>query len=296
MSGIFSDHTVMVRGGGDLASGTIHRLVRCGFPVIVLEIPRPSAIRRQVAFCEAVYDGAAVIEGVTCRLAASPGEARKIAARGEAALLIDPECRSLKELRPWALVDAILAKKNLGTSRSMASRTIALGPGFCAGKDVDLVIETKRGHDLGRIITEGYAAPDTGVPGTIGGYGRERVVRAPADGILEPEVSIGSQVETGQLIARIFPAPSGKNAGPTAPSQTAVPVYATLSGLVRGMIRAGYPVTEGLKIADIDPRKEEYANCFTISDKARCIAGSVLESLLWPQMRQTPDHSSQTEA
>ena len=121
MSGIFSDHTVMVRGGGDLASGTIHRLVRCGFPVIVLEIPRPSAIRRQVAFCEAVYDGAAVIEGVTCRLAASPGEARKIAARGEAALLIDPECRSLKELRPWALVDAILAKKNLGTSRSMAA-------------------------------------------------------------------------------------------------------------------------------------------------------------------------------
>ena len=113
---------------------------------------------------------------------------------------------------------------------------------------------------------------------------------------MEPEVSIGSQVETGQLIARIFPAPSGKNAGPTAPSQTAVPVYATLSGLVRGMIRAGYPVTEGLKIADIDPRKEEYANCFTISDKARCIAGSVLEGLLWPQMRQAPDNSSQTEA
>ncbi len=275
MSTIFSDCTVAVRGGGDLASGTIHRLVRCGFPVLVLEIPRPSAIRRQVAFCEAVYDQTASIEGVTCRRAQSLEQAKKIMAAGEAALLVDPLCRVLEQFRPWALVDAILAKKNLGTSRAMADKTIALGPGFHAGQDVDLVIETKRGHNLGRIITEGCAAPNTGVPGIIAGYGKERVIHAPSAGTIHPVVSIGDRVTRGQVLASIC-GPSGKT-----------PVLASITGLLRGMIRDGYPVTEGLKIADIDPREEEYDNCFTISDKARCIAGSVLAGLLYLEQRKT---------
>lgn len=306
MPTLFSNCVTIVRGGGDLASGTIHRLVRCGFPVIVLETPRPSAIRRQVAFCEAVYDGKTSIEGVSCLLASSLPQALKIAGDGQAALLVDPDCQVLQKLRPWALIDAILAKKNLGTSRAMADKTIALGPGFTAGEDVDLVIETKRGHNLGRIITEGSAAPNTGIPGMIAGYSRERVIHAPARGIIHPLVSIGDLVEKGQLLAWIIPADasSATRAGEASlsgmpqgrvprdevpPDETpwdqmpaeGVPVYATLTGLLRGMIRDGYPVTKGFKIADIDPRQEEYKNCFTISDKARCIAGSVLEGLLY---------------
>lgn len=283
MSGYFSDKLIIVRGGGDLASGTIHRLVRCGFPVIVLETDHPSAIRRQVAFSEAIYDGNAWIEGVCCEKAESLSQGKEIIQRGHAALLVDPECQILKQIRPWALVDAILAKKNLGTHRDMAGKTIALGPGFTAGQDVDLVIETKRGHNLGRIITEGCAAPNTGIPGLIAGYGKERVIHAPAPGIIHPLVSIGSHVEQGQLLALITPEgsqapePSCFSGGTSA----GTPVYASLTGLLRGMIRDGYPVTKGFKIADIDPREEEYKNCFTISDKARCIAGSVLAGLLY---------------
>ena len=193
-------------------------------------------------------------------------------------MLVDPECRVLKEARPFALVDAILAKKNLGTSRAMAQRTIALGPGFQAGKDVDLVIETMRGHRLGRVIREGSALPDTGVPGLIQGYGSERVIHAPADGRIENLAKIGDPVKKGEPIARIF--------GGTG-QITEVP--ATLDGLLRGLIRNDYPVTRGLKIADIDPRMKEYDNCFTISDKARCIAGGVLEGILFLETRRAEE-------
>lgn len=267
-----NDKLIIVRGGGDLASGTIHRLVRCGFPVLVLETAHPSAIRRQVAFSEAVYDQTASIEGITCRLAQDFSQARQIMSQGQAALLIDETCRILKEVRPWALIDGILAKRNLGTSRNMADKTIALGPGFTAGTDVDLVIETKRGHNLGRIITRGQAAANTGIPGLIGGYGKERVIHAPEAGRIHPLVQIGDHVDQGQVIAWILP---------HADSEKRIPVTATLTGLLRGMIREDYPVTKGFKIADIDPRDTEYKNCFTISDKARCIAGSVLEGLLF---------------
>lgn len=266
----FSDKLILVRGAGDLASGTIHRLVRCGFPVLVLEIPMPSAIRRQVAFSEAVYDGTAQIEGVICQRVPSLEQAQTELAAGHAALMVDPDCSILEKIRPWAVVDAILAKKNMGTCRAMADKTIALGPGFTAGEDVDLVIETKRGHNLGRILTEGCAAPNTGIPGIVGGWGKERVIHAPADGRLEALSSIGDLVQQGQVIALLHP-DNG---------QEATPVYASLTGLLRGMIRDGYPVWKGLKIADIDPRREEYENCFTISDKARCLAGSVLAGLL----------------
>lgn len=263
------ENLVVVRGGGDIATGTIHALCRCGFPVLVLEIPNPSAIRRYVAFSEAVYDGESRVEDVTCKLVKNLEEAWQVMGEGQAAMLIDPECSVLKTAKPWALVDAIIAKKNLGTNRKMADRTIALGPGFCAGEDVDLVIETMRGHNLGRIIKAGYAKPNTGVPGLIAGFSDERVIHASHAGVLIGKAKIADFVTEGQEIAYIQT------------GEGDVPVLATISGLLRGLIRTGYPVTKGFKIADIDPRESEYNNCFTISDKARCIAGSVIEALLY---------------
>lgn len=265
---------IFVRGGGDIATGTIHKLHRSGYRVLILEIPYPSAIRRQVAFSEAVYDGKRTIEGITCVKADSFEEAQKIAKEDNIPLMIDADCQILKKVEPWALVDGILAKKNLGTNRSMAKKTIALGPGFCAGEDVDLVIETMRGHNLGRIIESGYAMPNTGVPGVIAGYGKERVLHAQCAGILYGKVKIGDVVQEGDVIAVIKD------------GERKVNVKASLTGLVRGLIRDGYPVTKGFKIADIDPRQGEYKNCFTISDKARCIAGSVLEGLLYLEKKQ----------
>ena len=257
---------VIVRGGGDIATGTIHRLYRCGYPVLVLESGYPSAIRRCVAFSEAVYDGTSEVEGITCIKASGYEEACAIMEQGAVPVMIDENCAVLEKVRPWALVDAILAKKNLGTTRDMADKTIGLGPGFTAGQDVDLVIETMRGHNLGRIIGNGSAAPNTGIPGVIGGYGAERVIHAPAKGIFFGKALIGDMVEQGQAIGVI--------------------VEASLTGLVRGIIKDGYPVVKGFKIADIDPRKSEYENCFTISDKARCIAGSVVEGLQMLEVKQ----------
>lgn len=268
------EQLIVVRGGGDIATGTIHKLARCGYPVLVLETAFPSAIRRFVAFSEAVYDGHSEIEGVVCRRAMEPGEIQGLLDQGVVAMLVDPAGEVLKELRPWALVDAILAKKNLGTHRGMADKTIALGPGFTAGKDVDLVIETMRGHNLGRIIGSGEAVPNTGVPGVIQGFSKERVIHSPARGFLMGKAMIGDPVKKGQLLAVVVT------------GQGEVCVEASMDGLLRGMIRSGYPVTEGLKIADIDPREGEYENCFTISDKARCIAGSVLEGLLYLEEKQ----------
>ena len=267
MSGMI-DNLIMVRGGGDLATGTIYKLHQCGFPVLILETENPSAIRRNVAFCEAVYQGSHTVEGVTCLLARSAEEAEALLREGRLAMLIDPAGDCIARFQPMAVVDAILAKKNLGTSRAMAPITVALGPGFTAGVDVDAVVETKRGHNLGKVLYSGAAAPNTGVPGIIGGYGKERVVRSPAAGILRNEAKITDTVAQGQTIAVVETAD-----GP-------VPVPATLTGLLRGLLRDGYPVTKGFKLADIDPRMEEYDNCFTISDKARCIAGGVLEAIL----------------
>src|SRR5699024_5255427 len=175
---------VIVRGGGDIATGTIYKLVKSGFRVLVLETAAPSAIRRNVAFSEAVYDGISKVEDMTCRLAATYEEAEKIMEQGDPALMIDPEGKCLEYLKPLALVDAILAKKNLGTRRDMAPVTIGLGPGFTAGKDVDAVIETKRGHRLGRVIREGKAIANTGIPGVIAGVGKDRVIHSPEAGIL----------------------------------------------------------------------------------------------------------------
>ena len=256
---------IIVRGAGDISTGTIHRLFRAGFPVLALETDRPSAIRRQVAFSEAVYDGTATVEGVTAVKIADAAEAEEILKREQVPLLVDPAGDSIRRLKPDTVIDAILAKKNLGTSMGMAELTIALGPGFEAGKDVCYVIETMRGHDLGRIISSGSAAPNTGIPGRIGGYGAERVIRSPAAGVFRQGKEIGSEVRAGEAVGTVL---SGEEE---------VPVRAQIAGILRGIIRDGYPVSEGFKLADVDPRMEERKNCFTISDKARCIAGSVLE-------------------
>ena len=260
-----SSPLVIVRGAGDISTGTIHRLFKAGFDVLVLEAERPSAIRRRVAFSEAVYDGAATVEGVTAVRIDGPEHAGEALARGQVPLLVDPAGESIRRLRPAAVVDSILAKRNLGTSIDMAPLTVALGPGFEAGRDVGYVIETMRGHDLGRIITSGCAAPNTGVPGVIGGYGIERVIHAPAAGVFRMRRDIGSAVEAGEAVGCIE-TPEGE-----------IPVCAKIAGLLRGILRDGYPVPKGFKLADVDPRLDQLKNCTTISDKARCIAGSVLE-------------------
>lgn len=268
---------IVVRGAGDLATGTIHRLKKAGFRLLVLEAEHPAAIRRQVALSEAVYAGSARVEDVEAvrmdvdlaekknRKELLEPEMERIWKKDGVPVLVDPAGLSIAALRPAVVVDAILAKKNLGTTKEMAPLVIALGPGFTAGEDVDVVIDTKRGHNLGRVIRSGSAVPNTGIPGIIGGYGKERVMHAQAEGILRNAASIGDIVEARAVIAEIET------------ENGTVPVEASLSGLLRGLIRDGYPVTKGFKIADIDPRKEELQNCFTISDKARCIAGSVLE-------------------
>ena len=259
---------IIVRGGGDLATGTIYKLKKSGFPVLILEVENPSAIRRNVALSEAIYQGQQTVEDMTCFLADSLQQAENFLQEGKLTILVDPKGEAIANLKPLAVVDAIIAKRNLGTAKTMAPITVALGPGFVAGEDVEAVVETKRGHNLGRVIWSGSAAPNTGVPGLIGGFGKERVMHSPAQGILKNVKKITDTVMKGEVIAVIET------------ESAVVPVEASLDGILRGLIRDGYPVTKGFKIADIDPRSEEYNNCFTISDKARCIAGGVLEAIL----------------
>ena len=294
---------IICRGAGDLATGIIHRLHRAGHRVIALETDYPAAIRRQVSFCEAVYDGSAAVEGVTARIVPALADAETdtetysgindtpaahivsekwdssaieaVLEAGEVPLLIDPKGESIALLKPDVVVDAIIAKKNLGTTIDMAPLVIGVGPGFTAGQDVHLVIESMRGHNLARIITDGMAQPNTGVPGNIAGFTSERVIHAPAAGYIHDVRKIGDIVQKGDEIARIYP---DKESYDNALSEY-VPVNATITGIIRGLIREGYYFREGFKIADIDPRESELTNCFTISDKARSIAGSVLEAV-----------------
>lgn len=256
---------IIVRGGGDMATAVIHRLWRAGFRVLVLEAEKPSAIRRQVAVSEAVYDGKAIVEGMTAVCIDHPSQCNIIWDRGNVPLIVDPHGECIEKLKPEIVVDALIAKRNVGMYKDMAPLTIALGPGFTAGMDVDVVIETMRGHNLGRIIYSGAAQPNTGVPGKIGGYAAERVIHAQHAGVIRHLHEIGDFVRQGEPIALIENEEGTHN------------VSASISGLIRGLIREGFFVPVGFKIADIDPRQEEYVNCFTISDKARCIAGSVLE-------------------
>jgi len=258
------DLVVAIKGAGEMASAVAWRLYMANIrKIFMLEAPRPVAVRRLVSFCEAVHDGRQTVEDVTAVHVASPADIQAAWSRGEIAVIVDPEWSSLAAMKPDATVDAIIAKKNLGTRPDEAPLVIALGPGFSAGEDAHLVIETNRGHHLGRIITGGPAAPNTGIPGNIAGYTKERVLRAPSDGRFDALHAIGDLVKAGDIIGTV----DGHE------------VPAPLDGVLRGLIRSGTPVTRGLKIGDVDPRGD-VGFAPTISDKARAVAGSVLEAIL----------------
>jgi xanthine dehydrogenase accessory factor len=251
----------LVKGAGDLASGVALRLLSAGFGVVMTEIAQPTVVRRSVAFAEAVYAGRAHVETVEGVRVDRPDEIEAVVRRGAVAVIVDPGGDVLRDRRPALLVDAIMAKRNLGTSLADAPAVVALGPGFVAGRDVHAVVETKRGHTLGRVIWEGAAIPDTGVPGDVGGHTLDRLLRAPAAGVFESDLSIGDHVATGQVVGRVAD----------------VPVRAGLDGVLRGLLHPGLEVTPGFKLGDVDPR-DERDHCFTVSDKALAIAGGVLEA------------------
>lgn len=254
-----SERLVIVRGGGDLATGTIYRLWKLGFAVLALEIERPLVVRRTVAVAQAVFDGECAVEGMRAVKIYSPEEFDPSLGIN---VLIDPSAESTRTLKPEIMVDALIAKYNNGTRINMAPIVIGLGPGFSAPDDVHAVIETQRGHSLGRVIWRGAAEPNTGDPGMVGGYGRERLLRAPANGSVKEFCRIGDSVAENEIIAEV----------------AGVPVKTVLAGVVRGLIHPSVTVVKGQKIGDIDPRNDP-SYCQTISDKALSVAGGVLEAI-----------------
>jgi xanthine dehydrogenase accessory factor len=257
------DLAVAVKGAGEMASGVAHRLHRAGLRVLFTETPAPLAVRRAVSFCEAVYDGVKRVEGVEAVLVADRRGVAAAWAEGRIPLAVDPEAALPRRLDCEVLVEATLAKRNTGVRLDDAPLVICLGPGYRAGEDCHLVVETNRGHDLGRLYHRGGAQPNTGVPGDIGGYTSQRVLRAPADGVFATSLELGESVEAGQTVAEV----GGR------------PVRAGVSGVLRGLIRPGSPVSRGLKVGDVDPRgRVEYLH--TISEKARAVGGSVLEAVM----------------
>lgn len=260
---IFSHVPIIIRGGGDLATGVAFRLHKAGFPVIVLELERPLVIRRQVALATAILEGEIEIEGlIGCRVA-SFDEALVVARSGVVPVLVSPELPAGYKEKTAVLVDARIAKHNIDTRIDQAQFVVALGPGFEARKDCHAVVETMRGHSLGRVIWQESAIPNTGTPGIVGGKGAERVLRSPAAGEVEWRVEIGDLVEEGQLL--------GSVAGAV--------IAAPFKGVLRGLIAPGTAVAQGMKIGDLDARGDVVA-CFTISDKALAIGGGVLEAVL----------------
>jgi xanthine dehydrogenase accessory factor len=258
-----SDSLVLIRGAGDLATGVAARLHRCRFPVVMTELPQPLVVRRTVSFAEAVYEVEVEVEGIRARRVDDVDAAHRALRQGLIPVLVDPEAKCRVELNPAVIVDAIMAKRNTGTTITDAPLVIALGPGFTAGVDCHAVIETNRGHALGRVIYEGCAEPDTGQPGAVGGKTVERILRAPVAGVVEGEAAIGERVTEGQLVAKV-----GHHA-----------VHARTAGVLRGMVRSGTRIERGVKIGDVDPRADA-SHCGIISDKALAIAGGVLEAIL----------------
>jgi xanthine dehydrogenase accessory factor len=262
---------VMIKGAGDLASGIALRLRHARFDVAMTEIPRPLAVRRTVCFSPAVYEGSAQVEGLTAALVRDAAEMRACFSQGRVAVFVDPQARIAGEIFPDVLVDAIMAKKNLGTAIRDAPVVIGLGPGFTAGIDCHAVIETSRGHTLGRVITQGSALPNTGVPGSIGGYTLERLLRSPAEGIFEGRAKIGDVVKKGDTVAVVKGLPGEPD--------FRAEIRAEIDGVLRGLLPSGIPVFKGMKAGDIDPRCE-VSHCFTVSDKALAVAGGALEAIL----------------
>jgi xanthine dehydrogenase accessory factor len=260
---LFQNFLVLVKGGGDLGTGVAWRLFRAGFPVVVTEREQPLMVRRTVSFASAVFDGDVAVEGVTAWKAKDAEVARGLIQEGIVPVLIDPGCDCRFILRPKVLVDAIMAKRNTGTSISDASFVVALGPGFTPNSNCHCVVETQRGHNLGRVLWSSSAEPNTGVPGEIGGRSAERVLRAPCDGVAVGSKQIGDMVAAGEVVARVGGAP----------------VFAPFDGILRGLVHDGLPVKAGMKIGDVDPRAKR-EHCFTISDKALAVGGGALEAVL----------------
>lgn len=258
------ENVVVVRSGGDIGTAVAHKLHRCGFKVLILEAREPLAIRRNVAFSEAVFEGEKTVEGVVCKKVEGMDEIMAMWEKDIIPLMVDENADILKDIKAEVLIDAILAKRNINTRIDMAPITIGLGPGFTAGVDVHAVIETNRGHDLGRVILEGEAEKNTGIPGIIEGFGEERVLRAPCEGAVKVISDIGEIVDIDETVMFIGDQP----------------VKSKIKGVVRGCIRNGVKVPSGMKIGDVDPRGK-LTNCFTISDKARNIAGGTLEAIFY---------------
>lgn len=266
---IIRDTLVVVKGAGDLATGVIHRLVRAGFPVIATELTQPTVVRRTVAFAEAVALGTITVEEVTACFVTSLEAIQTTLAKGQVPVVVDPHGTTITRLRPVVLVEATLSKYNSGITMENAPIVIALGPGYEASKDVHAVIETNRGHNLGRVYLHGSAEPNTGVPGAIGGYTIERLLRAEGAGKLYGVRQIGDLVQAGEQVAVVRSLTNDE-----------YPVTASITGILRGLVRDGLEVTPGMKVGDIDPRAAR-EHCFTISDKSRAIAGGVLEAVLY---------------
>lgn len=260
---------VVIRGAGDLASGVALRLHRIGFPIVMTEINHPLAVRRTVSFAQAIFDGVCTVEEVTGRRC-SIEEAAIVAANNEIAVVVDPAGETLRRWQPSVVVDAIMAKRNTGTHKDDAALVVALGPGFTAGVDCHAVIETDRGHNLGRVIWQGSAAPDTGEPGELPGIGRRasRVLRAPVAGHVIGRCAIGERIVEGAELAVVRDAMGGEH-----------PIVAPFAGVLRGLIHPTVTVTAGMKIGDLDPRAD-VAYCFTVSDKSLAIGGGVMEAIL----------------
>ncbi len=259
---------ILIKGAGDLASGVAVRLAHCGYPIVMTDLPHPTSIRRTVCFSETILNGSFTVEDVAAAYADSAEAVDPILQKGHIAVLADPEAACIRSLHPDVVVDAILAKRNLGTRITDAPVVIALGPGFTAGVDCHAVIETMRGHDLGRVILEGPAAPNTGIPGNISGFTTERVLRAPQDGTFAEIRKIGDIVKKGEPVAAV----------------DGVCISAPLDGVIRGLLPTGTPVFKGMKSGDIDPRPVP-EHCYTVSDKARAIGGGVLEAILMLERR-----------
>jgi xanthine dehydrogenase accessory factor len=254
---------VLIKGAGEIATGVAHRLASCHFKVCMTETSNPQAVRREVAFSEAIFDSEKEVEGITAIRVELPDHVSEVWRDGKIPILIDPEATVKDFIKPDVLVDATLAKKNLGTKMTDAPLVIGLGPCFNAGRDVHLVIETNRGHKLGRIISNGEAEPNTGIPGSIDGYAEERVIRAPKDGKFKTLIKIGEGVMTDGKVGMI-----GN-----------VEVRSRIAGVIRGLLRDGTEVWKGMKLGDVDPRGMK-GHCYTISDKARTISGGVLQAIL----------------
>lgn len=258
-----SDILVLLRGGGDLATGVAVRLHRAGFSVLITELPQPLTVRRGAAFGQAVYAGETTVEGITARLAEDPLIGVGYSLMGEVPVVVDPEGTAIRNLRPPIVVDGRMAKSPLDSGLNQAPLVIGLGPGLVAGEHCHAVVETNRGHDLGRVLWKGRAQEDTGHPEPVAGQGVERVLRAPASGEVHGLLKIGDRVEAGELIARVGEAE----------------VRAAFSGVLRGLMHDGVRVPQGMKIGDLDPRGAREL-CFTVSDKARAVGGGVLEAIL----------------